>query len=151
MRKKKARNSRARPDIMGDVDFDAILELTPDSPENSLSPRAIYAKIHESLTEEQKAAIDVRYPGGFTTRDEANALVLLALRHGPLEAIHAEDAPPLSPEDGPGRISQDEMKSIMIAASENMDRLLRMKEERPVRYFDLIFTTNFQRCEQWER
>ncbi len=43
------------------------------------------------------------------------------------------------------------MKSIMIAAAENMERLLRMREERPIRYFDLIFTTNYQRCEAWER
>lgn len=151
MAKRKNAGTPTRPGPMDGVDMEAVLELPPDDPANMFSPRILYAKMHESLTEAEKAAIDARYPGGFTARDEANALVALTLRNGPPEALHAADARALPPDNGAGRVSQEEMKSIMIAAAENMERLLRMREERPIRYFDLIFTTNYQRCEAWGR
>ena len=56
----------------------------------------------------------------FSIRDDANAICAYAFRNGPIEDIH-----------GDGRISDSEMKRLMINASESLAKLLTMKKERP--------------------
>jgi hypothetical protein len=41
-----------------------------------------------------RKAVEQLFPGGFTLRDEANAIVAYAFRNGPIEDLHAGELPP---------------------------------------------------------
>ena len=82
----------------------------------------------------------------FTVRDEANAICAYAFRHGPIEDIHAS-----VDSDGRNRITDPEMKQLMIAASQKVAELLQMKAQEPKQYDLLIRGYNWTRCEKWER
>ncbi|MBI5725225.1 MAG: hypothetical protein HZA50_14795 [Planctomycetes bacterium] len=76
----------------------------------------------------------------FTLRDEANAICAYAFRNGPIEDIHAD-----------GRISDAEMKQLMIKACESLAKLLTMKQESPAEYDRFIRDYGQKYCQQWER
>jgi len=62
----------------------------------------------------------------FTLRDEANAMCAYAFRNGPIEDIHAS-----VDSDGRPRISDPEMRRLMIEASGKLAKLLEMKAADP--------------------
>jgi hypothetical protein len=76
----------------------------------------------------------------FTLRDEANAICAYAFRNGPIEDIHAD-----------GRISDEEMKRLMIHASASLARLLAKKQDTPGEYDSFIRDYGRKFCSQWER
>ena len=76
----------------------------------------------------------------FTLRDEANAICAYAFRNGPIEDIHAD-----------GRISDPEMKHLMIKSSESLAKLLAMKQETPAEYDRFIRDYHRKFCRRWER
>ncbi len=76
----------------------------------------------------------------FALRDEANAICAYAFRNGPIEDIHAD-----------GRISDPEMKHLMIKASESLAKLLAMKQETPSEYDRFIRDYHRKYCRRWER
>ena len=47
-----------------------------------------------------REAIEGFFPGGFTLRDEANAIVAYAFRNGPIEDLHAGKSSPLLNDHG---------------------------------------------------
>ena len=61
-------------------------------------------------------------------RDEANAIVAKAFRNGPLEDLHAGKWSELLDNQELSRITDEEMKALMISACEQVVQLLRMKE-----------------------
>jgi len=89
--------------------------------------------------------------GEFTVRDEANALTAYAFRNGFLEDLHAGKPSPLLAESDLSRISDEEMKHLMIEASEKLEQMLRLKREEPAKYESFI--RNYQRmyCRAWKR
>ena len=76
----------------------------------------------------------------FTLRDEANAICAYAFRNGPIEDIHAD-----------GRISDLEMKNLMIKASESLAKLLARKQQSPAEYDKFIRDYHQKYCRRWER
>jgi len=78
--------------------------------------------------------------GEFTLRDEANAICAYAFRNGPIEDIHAD-----------GRISDTEMKHLMIRACESMEKLLVMKQATPDSYDAFVRDYNRKYCWNWQR
>ena len=92
-----------------------------------------------------------RWPGGFSLRDEANAIVASAFRNGPLEDLHAGKYSELLEQKELSRISDDEMKELMINACEKMEELLRLKETDPQKYAELVLSQNFRYCRNWKR
>ncbi len=92
-----------------------------------------------------------RFPDGFTLRDEANAIVACAFRNGPLENLHAGKYSELLENEDLSRITDAEMKVLMIAACEKVAELLQLKETDFDRY--VAFITKFHRtyCKRWER
>lgn len=60
------------------------------------------------------------FPGGFTSRDEANALVAWAFRNGPPEDLHAGWHSELLADASLSRITDDEMKELMLYACRKM-------------------------------
>jgi hypothetical protein len=76
----------------------------------------------------------------FTLRDEANAICAYAFRNGLIEDIHAS-----------GRITDPEMKNLMINASTHLAKLLTMKRDQPEEYERFIRDYNRRYCGKWER
>ena len=87
----------------------------------------------------------------FTIRDEANALAALAFRNGFLEDLHAGKPLPAAQQSGFSRISDDEMRRLMIEASEKLARLLKMKQEDPKKYEAFIREYRKNYCRTWKR
>src|SRR5947208_13033076 len=87
----------------------------------------------------------------FTLRDEANALTAFAFRNGFLEDLHSGKPSPILSEPGYSRISDDEMRRLMIEASEKLEQMLRMKREEPRRYEILIRDYQRRYCRAWNR
>ena len=87
----------------------------------------------------------------FTLRDEASALTAYAFRNGFLEDLHAGKPSPLLDQPGYSRITDDEMKRLMIEASEKLARILALKQEHPVEYDQFIRKYQTTYCRAWNR
>lgn len=98
-----------------------------------------------------RKAVEQLFPGGFTLRDEANAIVASAFRNGPIEDLHAGESSELLEKPELSRITDDEMKKIMINASQCVEKLLREKQEDPSAYYQKIMEYNLKYCRKWER
>lgn len=68
-----------------------------------------------------------RTAGAPPIREEGNALTCYAFRHSFLETLHCR-----------GKISDPEMKKLMIEASERLSQMLLLKEETPAEYWRRI-------------
>ena len=91
------------------------------------------------------------FPGGFTIRDEANALTAFAFRNGPLEDLHAGKSSPLTKDASLSRITEAEMKELMINASERLAKMLAMREKNPEAYRTWAQTYGAMYCGLWNR
>ena len=89
--------------------------------------------------------------GEFTVRDEANALTAFAFRHGFLEDLHAGKDSPLLDDPDLSRITDDEMKRLMIEASEKLAEMLRLKQTDPEQYDIFIRSYHWRFCRGWKR
>ena len=89
--------------------------------------------------------------GEFTVRDEANALTAFAFRNGFIEELHAGKPSPLLQQPGYSRISDDEMRRLMIEASEKLAQMLKLKRDDPARYDDLVRRCHKNYCRTWKR
>jgi hypothetical protein len=98
-----------------------------------------------------RKAVELHFPGGFTLRDEANAIVAYAFRNGPIEDLHAGKPSELLENSELSRITEDEMKKIVINACQCVEKLLREKQDDPGAYYQKIMEYNLQYCRKWER
>jgi hypothetical protein len=105
----------------------------------------------DELPKFPRELLDQHFPGGFTVRDEANAIVAWALRNGPLEDLHAGKHSELLEDDSLSRITDSEMKELMLSACERVETLLRLKENDPNKYDTMIKGYNIMFCGQWDR
>jgi hypothetical protein len=90
------------------------------------------------------------FPNGFTIRDEANAIVAMAFRNGPIEDLHAGKASELLSDPELSRITDDEMKTIMVNACEQVAKPLELKETDPEAYYRQMLSYNYMYCRRWE-
>jgi hypothetical protein len=86
-----------------------------------------------------------------TIREEANALTCCAFRNGFLEELHAGKHSELLEKPGLSRITDAEMKKLMIQSSSVLAGLLEMKETKPDEYWEKIKRFNKDFCWQWEK
>jgi len=107
----------------------------------------------EEATRAEQELVEIVPPteGQFTLRDEANALTAFAFRNGYLEDLHAGKSSPTLDDPGYSRISDAEMKRLMIEASEKLEQMLRMKQEMPAGYEDFIRHYQRRYCRAWKR
>ena len=91
------------------------------------------------------------FPGGLTLRDEANALTAFAFRNGPLEHLHSGQFSPLTDDPSLSRITDAEMKEIMINASEHLAAALETRESDPDKYRRFIQDYALRYCQRWVR
>jgi hypothetical protein len=84
-------------------------------------------------------------------REEANALTCCAFRNGYLEELHTGKYSELLEMPELSRITDAEMKKLMIQSSAVLAELLTMKETSPGEYWRKItkFSENF--CWRWEK
>ncbi len=82
-----------------------------------------------------------------TIREEANAITCYSFRNSYLENLHAGNSSSLLKNDGLSRITDAEMKKLMIEASGRVARLIKLKEVDPDSYWELIsrYTKGFTR------
>jgi hypothetical protein len=90
-----------------------------------------------------------------TLRDEANAITAQAFRNGFLETLHAGRWSPVLSDPGISRITDDEMKKLMIETSARLAHWLYLREllldERPDVYCQLVETVRWMFARSWER
>ena len=87
----------------------------------------------------------------WTVREEANALTCCAFRNGYIEELHAGKHSPLLENPEFSRITDAEMKQLMIRASAKLAELLAMKETDPEKYWKLVKSFNEKYCGRWEK
>lgn len=95
--------------------------------------------------------IEQAFPSGFSVRDEANAIVACAFRNGRIEDMHAGEHSPLLENSELSRVTDDEMRAIMISACECVERLLRQKQDDPGAYYLKMMDFNKRYCRNWAR
>ncbi len=87
-----------------------------------------------------------------TVRDEANAIVAFAFRNGPLEDIHAgEYSADLLENPELSRLTDTEMKQLMLFACEAIEKVLRLRDEEPDVYAKFIAMQQTCFCGGWQR
>jgi len=84
-------------------------------------------------------------------RDEANALTAFAFRNGFLEDLHSGIDSELLDQPSLSRITDLEMKQLMIEASRKLAALIAMRERDPEAYRRLVQGYNILYCRAWER
>ena len=107
-----------------------------------------------SAAQEPQAVPQITAPvptGEFTLRDEANALTAHAFRNGFLEDLHAGKHSPILDDPSYSRITDDEMKRLMIQASERLAHMLALKQQDPAEYDRRIRKYQKNYCRTWKR
>jgi hypothetical protein len=84
-----------------------------------------------------------------TIREEANALTCCAFRDGYIEELHAGKHFALLETPGLSRITDAEMKKIMVGASAKLSELLALRETKPVEYWRQMTFFNEKYCYRW--
>jgi len=87
----------------------------------------------------------------FSMRDEANAITAFCFRNGMIESIHAGKHSDLLQDESISRITDNEMKELMIEASIKLCSLLKLKETEPDKYQMIIREYGSLHCGSWER
>ena len=104
---------------------------------------------------DEAQAIPLRAHPELTLRDEANALTARAFRNGYLEDLHAGRRSPLLVDPGVPRVSDHEMKKLMVESSARLAHLLYLREllldERPDVYFAVIEHLRWRFTRRWGR
>jgi len=118
-----------------------------------INPDPSVDEIRQKFDRERAAAQGRTVPGAgaLTYRDLANALTLLSVRNNPLfEQLHGGKWSPLLTDPSLSRISQNEMKKLMVEISADLAyRLWELLEEPEQLTEDLGYARSFTR--DWER
>jgi hypothetical protein len=109
------------------------------------------ARFHDSVADQTVHPSAPQANGEFTVRDEANALTALAFRNGFLEELHAGKHSPLLDDPACSRITDDEMRRLMIEASEKLARMLELKGNDPDQYEARLRDCHERYCRNWKR
>lgn len=107
--------------------------------------------LDETSRAEVEKELESHFVGGFSLRDEANAIAAYAFRKGPIEDLHAGEHSELLKNKNLSRITDEEMKEIMIYASERITVLLKRKEEAPEEYYTMLKVYGLSQCYEWKR
>ena len=86
-----------------------------------------------------------------TIREEANALTCCAFRNGYIEELHAGKHSALLETPGLSRITDGEMKKLMIGASAKLSELLALKKANPDEYWRQMKYFDKNYCGKWEK
>ena len=103
----------------------------------------------------QSQTIPLRRHPELTLRDEANAITAHVFRNGFLEDLHSGLPSPLVTNPRFARITDPEMKKLMIESSAKLAHWLYLREmlleEKPEAYYELLRVVEFRASRNWER
>lgn len=114
---------------------------SPGVPPDSGSPPANPVKVSQPINNYDD----------FTVRDEANALTAFAFRNGFIEELHAGRRSPLLDQPEYSRITDDEMRRLMIEASQKLAEMLALKRSDPKKYISWLAHYHQMYCQKWKR
>ena len=149
------------PDSTVDIEvFNRRILLANDGP-NFKRIHRVLCKLNKAMmavpdifTPEQRTGADPRLPlppgAKLTYRDQANVMTLLAFRNSPLEDLHAGKYSPLLEDPALSRITDAEMKTLMISASSKLAELLTQRDADPDAFAQLL-AVNWRQVRNWER
>ena len=86
-----------------------------------------------------------------TTWQEANPLTLLALRNGYIETLHAGKHSDLLDDPELSRITDPEMKRLMVESSRRLSKLLELRDTQPARYLSDILYAHAFFTKDWDK
>ena len=119
---------------------------------SALNPEQARKRRADNLATEKAAHQgDSQTKSRWSKREEANAITCFAFRNGFIEELHAGKSSKLLENPELSRITDAEMKKLMIEASQKMAELLRVKESDPEKYWRLIADFNETHCKCWEK
>lgn len=144
-----------------DIEVFGRLQLVSSRDSEFMRIHRVLCKLNKAMmsvpgifTAEQRMGIDPRLPlppgAKFTYRDQANVLTLLAFRNGPIEDLHAGMPSPLLENAKLSRITDEEMKTLMIAASKKLAELLALRDSDTDAFAELL-AANWRQVRNWER
>lgn len=84
-------------------------------------------------------------------REEANAIVAYTFRNGFLEDLHAGAPSKILEDDSYSRITDEEMKELMIEMCDKMEILLKIRQNDPKEYKNTIAIYHKLFCDQWKK
>ena len=87
----------------------------------------------------------------FAIRDEANALTAFAFGNGFIEELHAGKRSPLLDQPEYSRITDDEMRRLMIEASQKLAEVLTLMRTDPEKYVLWMAHYHQMYCRNWKR
>jgi len=135
----------------GDRDEQGVFDgLAEDKAGRMLSPLEIL-----DFETDRSQTIPLRGHPELTLRDEANAITAHVFRNGFLEDLHSGVPSPLITNPRFARITDPEMKKLMIESSAKLAQWLCLREmlleEQPEAYYQLLGDVEFRASRNWER
>jgi len=135
----------------GDHDEHGVVaELAEDEAGRMISPLELL-----DLETDRSQTIPLRDHPELTLRDEANAITAHVFRNGFLEDLHSGLPSPLVTNPRFARITDPEMKKLMIESSAKLAHWLCLREmlleEKPEAYYQLLRVVAFRASRNWER
>jgi len=126
----------------------------PKQPRSQEPTIGIFNLLERTDTDEAQTT-PLRGHPDLTLRDEANALTARVFRNGFLEDLHAGEWSPVLADPRWSRITDAEMKKLMIETSARLAHWLYLREllldERPDVYCQLLSTMRRMFTQRWER
>ena len=135
----------------GDQDEHGVVDgLAEDKAGRMLSPLSLL-----DFETDRSQTIPLRGHPELTLRDEANAITAHVFRNGFLEDLHSGLPSPLVTNPRFARITDPEMKKLMIESSAKLAHWLCLREmlleEKPEAYYQLLRVVAFRASRNWER
>ena len=135
----------------GDLDEHGVVDgLAGDETGRRLSPLELL-----DFETDRSQTIPLRGHPELTLRDEANAITAHVFRNGFLEDLHSGLPSPLVTNPRFARITDPEMKKLMIESSAKLGHWLCLREmlleEKPEAYYQLLRAVEFRAARNWER
>jgi hypothetical protein len=118
---------------------------------------ALLAKLGDESKAASAQALSLPRAKGITYRDEANVIVLRVLRDGFIEDLHSGYSSPLLRDPDCSRITQGEMKRLMIETSARLATWLRKRDRAfregsdPRGYLTELVVTQGMFTNHWDR
>ncbi len=84
-----------------------------------------------------------------TSREEANAIVCWAFRNGFLEELHAGERSALLESSKYSRITNAEMKKLMVECATKMAEILQLRDRNPAKYWSQIMFFHESYTKNW--
>ncbi len=138
-----------RPIILKDVDRATYVRVVEIAIEKGLDPGEVITEALNRWVKFQGEPFHLK--SRESLREEANAITCYAFRNGFLEELHAGNRSKLLEDKSLSRITDTEMKKLMVEASDVVAKLLALKETNPDAYWNQIEFCSRTYTKDWDK